>query len=58
MHAGDIGDDEIIEALERLAPVTFVRGNNDDASGYDIARVTVGPWRIVVTLNKSQPASC
>ncbi len=49
VHAGDIGDDAIIEVLEGLAPVTFVRGNNDDASGYDIARVTVGRTRILVT---------
>ncbi len=29
IHAGDIGDSEIIEELARLAPVTVVRGNND-----------------------------
>ena len=29
LHAGDIGDARIIEALERIAPVTAVRGNND-----------------------------
>ena len=29
MHAGDIGDPGILEALRRLAPVTAVRGNND-----------------------------
>lgn len=29
VHAGDIGDAGIIDALERIAPVVAVRGNND-----------------------------
>ncbi len=29
LHAGDIGDGGIIEALAEIAPVTVVRGNND-----------------------------
>jgi uncharacterized protein len=29
LHAGDIGDPAILQALERIAPVTAVRGNND-----------------------------
>jgi uncharacterized protein len=29
VHAGDIGDRAVLEALGRLAPVTAVRGNND-----------------------------
>jgi uncharacterized protein len=29
VHAGDIGDRDVLAALERLAPVTAVRGNND-----------------------------
>jgi uncharacterized protein len=29
IHAGDIGEPEIIEALEKLAPVVAVRGNTD-----------------------------
>jgi uncharacterized protein len=29
VHAGDIGSEEILTALGRLAPVTAVRGNND-----------------------------
>jgi hypothetical protein len=31
IHAGDVGDPEILEALETLAPVTAVRGNVDTA---------------------------
>jgi hypothetical protein len=29
VHAGDIGGPEVLEALERVAPVSAVRGNND-----------------------------
>ena len=29
IHAGDIGGPEILEALEEIAPVVAVRGNND-----------------------------
>ena len=29
VHAGDIGDPEVLKALESLAPLTVVRGNND-----------------------------
>lgn len=33
LHAGDIGDQHILDALSRIAPVTAVAGNNDH-----------GPW--------------
>ena len=33
VHAGDIGDAGVLDALRRVAPVTAVRGNND-----------FGPW--------------
>ena len=29
VHAGDVGGDEVLEALRAIAPVTVVRGNND-----------------------------
>jgi uncharacterized protein len=29
LHAGDIGSADILEALETIAPVTAIRGNND-----------------------------
>ena len=29
VHAGDIGNPEVLDALARVAPVTAVRGNND-----------------------------
>ena len=30
VHAGDIGKPEIVDALRELAPLTVVRGNNDE----------------------------
>jgi len=32
LHAGDVGDPEILDALARIAPVTAVRGNVDTKS--------------------------
>src|SRR5258706_9016194 len=32
LHAGDIGDQSILDALTEIAPVTAVRGNNDYGS--------------------------
>ncbi|MBU1329888.1 MAG: metallophosphatase family protein [Gammaproteobacteria bacterium] len=29
IHAGDVGNPDILAALERIAPVSVVRGNND-----------------------------
>lgn len=29
VHAGDVGSQDVLDALERLAPVVAVRGNND-----------------------------
>ena len=49
LHAGDIGGDHIIKALQELAPVTFVRGNNDDDDGYESRRVTIGGLRVLLT---------
>lgn len=48
LHAGDIGDMEVIRALERIAPVTFVPGNVDGVEDA-VTRVTLGGKRILVT---------
>ena len=32
IHAGDVGDPEILDALKRLAPLTAIRGNIDKSS--------------------------
>jgi len=29
VHAGDVGDEAVLDALHEIAPVTAVRGNND-----------------------------
>lgn len=49
LHAGDIGGEHVLEALREIAPVTSVRGNNDDDDGYEIARVAIGGRRILLT---------
>lgn len=50
VHAGDVGGDEVLNALGAIAPVTFVGGNNDvGTAGLDIVRVHVGGWRILLT---------
>ena len=53
IHAGDIGDIEILEELRTLAPVTAVLGNNDipeygDSVGR-YATETIGGVRFLVT---------
>ena len=46
LHAGDIGDPNVLEALQKVAPVTAVRGNMDYGSwAWDLSefkRVTLG----------------
>ncbi len=49
VHAGDIGGEHILDALRALAPVTSVEGNNDDATGEEIARLKLGTLRILLT---------
>ena len=49
IHAGDIGGAHVLKALRAIAPVTYVKGNNDDASGEDIVRATFDAFRVLVT---------
>jgi putative phosphoesterase len=49
VHAGDIGGRHVLDALQRIAPVTAVLGNNDDASGNDIVRAEMGGLRLLLT---------
>jgi putative phosphoesterase len=49
IHAGDIGGAHVLAALGKLAPVTSVKGNNDDADGEDIVRVAIGGLRVLLT---------
>jgi putative phosphoesterase len=52
IHAGDVGDPQVLEALESLAPVTAVRGNVDTAEWATklppTAMVKIGAVRIHV----------
>lgn len=41
LHAGDVGDPEILKQLEKIAPVVAVRGNVDG-----------GPWARKIPLNE------
>lgn len=43
LHAGDIGEPQILEALRRLAPVVAVRGNNDRAAW----TADIAEWEVV-----------
>ena len=49
LHAGDIGGQHVVAALQENAPVSFVRGNNDDADGLEMVRLTIGGLRILLT---------
>lgn len=49
VHAGDIGGEHVLRTLKKLAPVSAVDGNNDDATGEEIARVMLGGCRILLT---------
>ncbi|HVE70856.1 MAG TPA: metallophosphoesterase family protein [Thermoanaerobaculia bacterium] len=49
IHAGDVGGAHVLRELERLAPVTYVDGNNDDGTGEDIKRFTIDGLRILLT---------
>ena len=49
VHAGDVGGEPVLRALRKLAPLTYVDGNNDDATGEDILRFTLGGIRILLT---------
>jgi len=55
VHAGDIGGEDILYALQALAPVTAVRGNADHSgptwSLPESASLTVGSTRIYVIHN-------
>ena len=57
VHAGDIGGAHVLAALSDVAPVTSVDGNNDDATGEDIVRTTVGGLRILLTHILPRPAA-
>lgn len=60
LHAGDIGKPEILERLERIAPVIAVRGNNDNdawaQSTPEEVTVEAGDCRIYMLHDRKQLA--
>jgi uncharacterized protein len=52
IHAGDIGTPEVLQALQEIAPVVAVRGNNDEGPWAETLPetlvVTVGAWSLYV----------
>ena len=49
IHAGDVGGAHVLDALRALAPLTYVDGNNDDATGEDVLRFETGGLRVLLT---------
>lgn len=49
IHAGDVGGAHVLHALRALAPVFYVDGNNDDATGEDVVRFEAGGLRVLLT---------
>jgi uncharacterized protein len=53
LHAGDVGDESILEELQMLAPVTAVHGNTDGWTMRkrlpDVADVRIDGFRFIVT---------
>ena len=66
VHAGDVGNPEVLDVLRRLAPLTVVRGNNDSGTWASAlaatAHVTIGRARIYVLHDIAHldldPAAC
>jgi len=62
LHAGDVGDPSILEALRRIAPVAAVRGNQDrGATAAELPAALAGeldglPFRMVHRREDADPA--
>jgi len=58
VHAGDIGDPGILDALNAIAPVTAVRGNNDTGAWAgriaETAVLQAGAFRLLVVHDLAQ----
>jgi putative phosphoesterase len=49
IHAGDVGGAHVLNALRALAPLTYVDGNVDNATGEDVLRFEIGGIRVLLT---------
>lgn len=60
VHAGDIGEPNILEELEKIAPVIAVRGNVDQADWCrelpDVRTVDIGKVKILIIHNLNELA--
>ncbi|HET8772206.1 MAG TPA: metallophosphoesterase family protein [Thermoanaerobaculia bacterium] len=56
IHAGDVGGAHVLQDLRALAPLTYVDGNNDDATGEDILRFELAGLRVLLTHILPRPA--
>lgn len=54
IHAGDIGDPEIVQALNRVAPVIAVKGNIDKGSRYPTTAVVEAREAVIYVLHNLQ----
>lgn len=58
IHAGDIGDPKILDALRQIAPLTAIRGNNDTGGWAsrlkDTEVLEIGETRIYVIHNLAE----
>jgi predicted phosphodiesterase len=51
LHAGDVGRDEVLDALEAIAPVIAIRGNIDKTLDID----PQGSYRVVLAGHSHRP---
>jgi putative phosphoesterase len=61
LHAGDVGDLSILEALRRIAPVEAIRGNTDSGAAAQLPETLAGdlgglPYRMVHRREDADPA--
>lgn len=56
IHAGDVGGAHVLQALRAHAPLTYVDGNNDAATGEDVLRFELAGVRMLLTHILPRPA--
>ena len=61
LHAGDVGDLAVLDALRRIAPVQAVRGNTDHGASAELPEFLAGdlaglPFRMVHRREDADPA--
>ncbi|NVZ60712.1 metallophosphoesterase family protein [Pseudomonas gingeri] len=59
IHAGDIGKPEVLEQLAAIAPLSVVRGNNDQGVPWaehlpDVLRLDLSGWQVLLVHDIAQ----